>query len=64
LAKSTQPVQLNLSLQIPILFPSRFHGKKEQVLGSWLSDKFVTRQEEGWEGRTASHCNIKGEVKE
>jgi hypothetical protein len=59
LAKSTQPVQLNLSLQILILFPSRFHGKKEWVLGSLLSDKFVTRQEEGWERREASHCNIK-----
>jgi hypothetical protein len=64
MGKSTQPVQLSLSLQILILFPSRFHGKKEQLLGSLLSDKFVTRQEEGWERRAASHYNIKGEVKE
>jgi hypothetical protein len=50
------------------LFPSRFHGKKKekkkQVLGSLLSDKFVTRQEEGWERKAANHCSIKGEVKE
>jgi len=26
----------------------------------WDPDKFVTRQEEGWERRAASHCNIKG----
>jgi hypothetical protein len=46
------------------MVPSWFHGKKEQLLGSLLSDDFVTRQEEGWEKREASHCNIKGEVKE
>jgi hypothetical protein len=58
-ASTTQSLPLDTD-SVPFKFP----WQKEQVLGSLLSDEFVTRQEEGWEIRAASHCHIKGQVKE